>query len=91
MYSYDRSKTAGRDILVPMKPTDSERQIAQRMVLHETVRLSARPSPKYGDYAFWYDEDQMAFQAVLKGRPIADLNGDHLALQVYRTWSEDLR
>jgi hypothetical protein len=92
-YSYNR--TAARDLVLPMKPTDAFRQIAKRMVLNaaagKTVRLSPRTSPKYDDYAFWYDDEQKAFQAVLNGRPTADLNGDHLALKLVETWSEDLR
>jgi hypothetical protein len=93
-YSYDRT-AASDEYLVPIDPTDSNREIAKRLVLHaglgKKVRLSPRWSPKYADYAFWYDNDEMAFHAINNGRKEADLNGDHLALRVVKTWTKDLR
>jgi hypothetical protein len=65
------------------------------MVLHaadgEIVRLSPRPSPKYSDYAFWYEEGELIFHAVNDGRPVSDLNGEQLALKVVKTWVKDSR
>lgn len=91
-YSYDR--TAGKDFVVPISPTDMDRDIAKRMVLHagmgKKVRLSSG-GPKYTGYAFWFDPDEMAFHAIIKGRQEADLNGDHLASRVVKIWSKDLR
>lgn len=92
-YSYDRR--ASKDVLVPVRPGDNFREIARRMVLHaaanEIVKLSPRSSPKHDDFVFWYDEGRGAFQAVLGGRPIADLNGKFLALKVVEAWAEDPR
>lgn len=96
MYDYDRTKKAvGKDVLVPIEPTDPYREIAKRMVLHaadgKTVRLSPRTSPKYGDYVFWFDEGRQVFQALIEGRPVGDLNGKQLAIKVVEAWAEDLR
>jgi len=96
MYDYDRrTKAAARDFLVPVKPTDSNRQIAQRMVLHaaagKRVLLSPKSSPRHKDYALWYDEGELTWHALIKGRKASDLNGEHLAAKVVEAWVKDYR
>ena len=93
-YSYDR-RNAGGIFLLPIKPSDSNRVLAQRMVLHASsgkrVYLSPPSAPRHKDYVFWYDEDEMAYHAIIKGRRSSDLNGDHLAGDVLRAWVKDMR
>ena len=94
MFSYDRREAAA-EFLVQIKPTDSNRQIAQRMVLHaaagKRVSLSPKSSPRHKDYMFWYDEGELTFHGVVRGRKESDLNGDHLAVRVVDAWVKDQR